>query len=73
MKAILTKASDFMENPKEIEIDNLDELLSLIDGTERGSVVINRKEPDEWDPETRKLTYKPLDVTEIIIYDDYLE
>ncbi len=73
MKAILTKASDFMENPKEIEINNLDDLLSLIDGTERGSVVINRKKADSWDPETRKFKYKLLDVTEIIIYDDYLE
>ncbi len=73
MKCTLTKASDFMNNPKEIEISNLDDLLSLIDETEGGSVVVNRKKPDEWDPETRKFIYKPLDVTEIIIYDDYLE
>lgn len=73
MKCTLTKASDFLENPKEIEINNLDELLKLIDETEVGSVVINRKKPDSWDPKTRKFKYEPIPVTEIIIYDDYLE
>ena len=71
MKAILTKASDFEENPKEIEINNLDELLSLINGTEQGSVIIKTKEFDFYDG--TKFVYKPLDVTKIMIYDDYIE
>lgn len=72
MKCTITKASD-MDYVSEIEINNLDELLKLIDETEVGSVVINRKKPDSWDPKTRKFKYEPIDVTEIIIYDDYLE